>query len=129
MKIIPNAGYAVLQVIKEDFVSKAGIIIPDNDKTTSFFNRMKIIAMGKNITETALGGGIKYSIGEVVIISAAGAQIAVPGLIKNKSGDWIDVCIVPQGQIIAKIEGDIAEDWEKGHQHSKPMIVPPSKIN
>ena len=125
MKIIPNAGYAVLQVIKEDFVSKAGIIIPDNDKTTSFFNRMKIIAMGKTSPEFQM----KYSIGEVVIISAAGAQIAVPGLIKNKSGDWIDVCIVPQGQIIAKIEGDIAEDWEKEHQHSKPIIIPPLKVN
>jgi len=125
VKIIPNAGYAVLQVIKEDFVSKAGIIIPDNDKNTSFFNRMKIIAMGKTSPEFQM----KYSIGEVVIISAAGVQIAVPGLIKNKSGDWIDVCIVPQGQIIAKIEGDTAEDWEKGHQHSKPMIVPPSNIN
>jgi len=125
MKIIPNAGYAVLQIIKEDFISKAGIIIPDNDKNTSFFNRMKIIAMGKTSPEFQM----KYSIGEVVIVSAAGAQIAVPGLIKNKSGDWIDVCIVPQGQIIAKIEGDIAEDWEKGHQHSKPMIIPPSKVN
>jgi len=125
MKIIPNAGYAVLQIIKEDFISKAGIIIPDDDKNTSFFNRMKIIAMGKTSPEFQM----KYSIGEVVVISAAGAQIAVPGLIKNKSGDWIDVCIVPQGQIIAKIEGDKAEDWEKGHQHSKSIIVPPLKVN
>lgn len=125
MRIIPNAGYAVLQVIKEDFVAKAGIIIPDNDKNTSFFNRMKIIAMGKTSPEFQM----KYSIGDIVIISAAGAQIAVPGLIKNKAGNWIDVCIVPQGQIIATIEGDTAEDWEKGHQYTKPMIVPPTNIN
>lgn len=127
MKVLPAPGYAVLQIIKEDFVSKAGIIIPDNSKNTSFFNRMKIVAMGKNVAETAIGSGIKYSIGDVVIISAAGAQIAVPGLIKNKAGAWVDVCIVPQGQIIATIEGDKAEDWEKGR--SKPMIVPPSNIN
>ena len=121
MKIIPNAGYAVLQVIKEDFVSKAGIIIPNDEKNTSFFNRMKIIAMGKTNPEF----GMKYEIGNVVVVSKAGAQIAVPGLIRNKSGDWIDVWIVPQGQIIAKIEGDTAEDWEKGHQHKKLMIVNP----
>lgn len=125
MKVLPNAGYAVLQVIKEDFVSAAGIITPDDGKNTSFFNRMKIIAMGKTSPEFDM----KYKIGEVVVISAAGAQIAVPGLIKNKEGNWIDVCIVPQGQIIAKIEGDTAEDWEKGHQQRKPMIVPPSNIN
>ena len=121
MKIIPNAGYAVLQVIKEDFVSKAGIIIPNDEKNTSFFNRMKIIAMGKTNPEF----GMKYEIGNVVVVSAASAQIAVPGLIRNKSGDWVDVCIIPQGQIIAKIEGDTAEDWEKGHQHKKLMIVKP----
>lgn len=125
MKIIPNAGYAVLQVIKEDFVSKSGIIIPDNDKNTSFFNRMKILELGKMHFSSETGEKLDYKKGDIVIISAAGAQIAVPGLIKNKSGDWIDVCILPQGQIIAKIEGDIAEDWEKGHQHSKPMIVKP----
>ncbi len=38
MKIIPNAGYAVLQVIKEDFVSKAGIIIPDSESNEDYSN-------------------------------------------------------------------------------------------
>ena len=63
-----------------------------------------------------------YKKGDVVVISVAGAQLAVPGHQRNDDGRHIDVILVPQNQIIAIIEGDKAEDWEK---EKKPMIVSP----
>lgn len=122
MKIKPEPGYALLQIIKEDFVSENGIITPFIEKETSCYNRMKILDLGKTDSKFIRA----YKKGDVVVISAAGAQIAVPGTQRNDDGRHIDVILVPQNQIIAIIEGDKAEDWEK---EKKPMIVPPLSMN
>lgn len=123
MKIKPQPGIALLQIVKEDFVNNSGIIEPFVEKETSFFNRMRILDLGKTDSKFIRD----YKKGDVVVISVAGAQIAVPGHQRNNKGEWIDIILVPQNQIIAIIEGDKAEDWGKGR--SKPMIVPPTSVN
>ncbi len=116
MRIIPQPGMALLQIIKEDFISKGGIIEPFIEKETSCYNRMKILDLGAADSKFKRD----YKKGDVVVISKAGAQLAVPGTQKNDDGRHVDVILVPQNQIIAIIEGDKAEDWEK---EKKPLIV------
>lgn len=120
MKIIPAPGYALLQIVKEDFtqVSKTKIV-PVAGKDASFFNRMKIIELGKMHFSSKTGEKLAYEIGDIVVMSSVGAQIGVPGLITNEAGNLIDVMLVAQELIIAKIEGDIAEDID----NADPVIL------
>lgn len=128
MRVLPAPGYALLQIVKENIRKDGNLYLPAMaEQDTSFFNRFKIIEMGKNIATTAVGSGLKYKKGDIVVLSTAGAQMIVPGIMKNKDGNWIDVVIVSQLQMIATIEGDIGEDIVDSLP--PPMIVPPTNVN
>lgn len=123
MRIKPEPGYALLQIVAADFEeTKTGRIIIDENKDTSFFNRFKVLKLGKVVDSKFIR---TYKEGDIVVLSVAGAQIGVPGTLRNPDGKLIDVLLVAQIQIIATIEGDIGRDIEP----TKPMILPPTNIN
>jgi len=130
MKIKPQPGYALLQIVAPDFEETgAGRIIIDENKDTSFFNRFKVLELGEANLETATASKPirTYKKDDIVILSVAGTQVGVPGTLRNPDGKLIDVFMVDQRQIIATIEGDIGKDIEP--EALKPMIVPPSNVN
>jgi len=82
-RIRPQPGYALLQIVKEDFTKRGPTeIIPIEGKDSTFFNRMKIIALGPKRESTAiskLDHRIRLEVGDIVIMSGVGAQTGVPG--------------------------------------------------
>lgn len=104
MNIKPRRGYIHVQIIKEDIQRGGSNLIPTTGKDTSFYNRHKLLAFHPD-DEHCKG----LEIGAIVVITTAGFQMGIPGLIKH-NGKWIETFLIMSNQIMAEIEGDIGED-------------------
>lgn len=108
MNAKPLKGWILLMKVKTDFTvtgsAQAPVIVPVGDKSSTFFNRSKVVAISFFDR-----GSCGIVVGDIVVTSNLAGQLSVPGLLKNEDDVRREVIFTPIDQIVGVLEGDAAE--------------------
>lgn len=103
MKVIPLKGHVVLMKVKLDYIIRGKLILPAGEKSSTFFNRAKVVAMPPDAEN------YKFKVGDIVVTTNLSGQLGVPGQITDENEDRREVILSPIDQVVGILEGDKGE--------------------